>query len=203
MKYLAAAVVLTLASPAAAQPVYEQEARADYVAGALDAIGSLSDQSLANTYQYIYVVNRNQCQAPTQSLVVACLVEAARRSCKQSDEAARDACQRASDVMVTNRLSEKQFLPRRVRFQIMNANTSYRRAMVAELRRRYAALVTEMTMTHLPTGAVGDRRALATAVEAYCRDSAATRDLSWQHCAAAIVWFIATSGRDVREGGAP
>ena len=38
--------------------------------------------------------------------------------------------------------------------------------------------------------------ALATGLERYCRDVAGTRELSWQYCVAAAVWFIATDGHD-------
>lgn len=197
----AIAWLLNTVATAVAAPVYEAGARVDYIAGALDALASVSDEFLADTYHYLYVVERNQCQAPTHSLAVGCLLEAARRSCRQRDPALREPCHRVSDVIITNRLSEKQFLPRRERYAIMRTHTHYRRALVVELRRRYAALVTEMTMTQVGVGAADDRRALAEAIESYCQDNASARDLSWQHCAAAVVWFVGTSGRDIREGG--
>jgi hypothetical protein len=44
---------------------------------------------------------------------------------------------------------------------------------------------------HFP-GAKASDGALAAGIDGYCTDVAGTRDLSWQYCVAAVVWFIGT-----------
>ena len=86
---------------------------------------------------------------------------------------------------------------RRLMNAIMKQHKSYRRALARELRRRYAALVTELSMTTLRSTRTPTDNALAVAIDDYCRDVAGTRDLAWQHCTAAVVWFIGTTGRHI------
>ena len=175
-------------------PIDAQRAR--YIAGLLDAIAATAPAALANTSNYIYAVERNKYQAPDESLHVGCVVTAAIRNCTQADAAARDQCRRVSDVIATNRLGEAAFLPEDVRYQIMDSHRDHRAALGRELHRRYARLVAEFSMSrHFPGSAAG-HAALATGLERYCRDVAGTRELSWQYCVAAAVWFIATDGHD-------
>ena len=174
--------------------------RASYVAGLLDAVAATPQAALANTSNYIYVVERNKCQAPDESLHVGCVVTAAVRNCAQGDAAARDQCRQVSDVIATNRLGESAFVPEDVRYQIMDSHRDYRAALGRELHRRFALLVAEFSMSpHFP-GSAADHAALATGLTRYCRDVAGTRELAWQYCVAAAVWFIGTDGRDGRDG---
>jgi len=175
-----------------------KDGRVAYIAGLLDAIAASDPAVLANTANYIYVVERNQCQAPDESLHVGCLIEAATRSCAQGSAAQRAQCSRASDVIVTNRLSEKAFLPEDVRYQLMESHRDYRTALARELHRRYAILVAELSMSSYFPGTAASTTALAGGIEGYCREVSGTRALSWQYCVAAIAWFIGTDGRTVK-----
>jgi hypothetical protein len=121
-------------------------------------------------------------------------VTAAVRNCTQGEPAARDQCRRVSDVIATNRLSEPAFVPDDVRYQIMDSHRDYRAALGRELHRRYALLVSEFAMSRYFPGSNAGSAALGAGIEAYCRDVAATRALSWQYCTAAVVWFIGTDG---------
>jgi hypothetical protein len=183
-----ALVVLVLCSTAYAEP------RADYVAGLIDAIRTSDRGALANTRKYIQIVERNKCQAPEMSLRVGCLLEAAAQNCKQLPAAKRDECQRASDVIATNQLSERLFVPDNERFAIMSKQRDARTAIARELHRRYAQLVAELAMSSYFPGPRADSTALAAGIDQFCTERAGTRDLSWQYCVAAIVWFVATDG---------
>jgi hypothetical protein len=182
-------------------PAAGQDQRVAYVAGLIDAVRGSDAAMLVNTTKYIQVVERNKCQAPEQSLRVGCILEAASRNCRQATKALREQCHRASDVIVTNRLSERFFLPKDVRYQIVSKQRDYRTALARELVRRQAALAAEFVMSRHFPGGRADSAALAAGIEGYCREMAGTRDLSWQYCVAAVVWFIGTEGGAVKEPG--
>jgi hypothetical protein len=83
----------------------------------------------------------------------------------------------------------------------MNKQRDYRTALARELVRRHALLVAEFAMSRHFPGSRADSTALAVGIDGYCREIAGTRDLSWQHCVAAVVWFIGTDGGTVKEAG--
>jgi hypothetical protein len=189
MKYVL--LVLVLCGVAHAEPA---PARAAYLADLIEAIRATDHTMLANTRKYIQIVERNKCQAPEMTLRVGCMLEAAAQNCKQLPDDARQRCQRVSDVIATNQLTERVFVPNDVRYQIMSKGHDSRGAIARELHRRYAGLVAELAMSELFPGPRADAKALATSIDQFCTDVAGTRDLSWQYCAAAIVWFVATDG---------
>jgi hypothetical protein len=193
--YITAVCVTALCAPARADaPSPGRDQRVAYIAGLLDAIESTEHTELTNTSTYIYTVERNKCQAPVESLRVGCLLEAAARNCRQRPAAAQKRRERASDVIITNRLSETQFLPEDVRYQLMDNHRDYRSAFERELEGRYAVLVAELvTSPHFP-GSRADNTALSAGIEGYCRELAGRQALSWQYCVAAVVWFIGTQG---------
>jgi hypothetical protein len=184
-------VGLALRGPAHAEP---PPARAAYIAELIEAIRGTDRTALANTRKYIQVVERNKCQAPEMTLRVGCLLEAAGQNCKQLPGDARERCRHASDVIATNLLAERVFVPNDVRFQIMSKQRDARSAIARELHRRYAGLVAELAMSEFFPGPRADTAALAAGIDGFCTDVAGTRDLSWQYCVAAIVWFVASDG---------
>ena len=187
----AALVVLALSGVAHAEP---RPARAAYIADLIEAIRGIDHATLANTRKYIQIVERNKCQAPEMTLRVGCLLEAAGQNCKQLPDAARDRCRRVSDVIATNLLSERVFVPDDVRYQILSKQRDARSAIARELHRRYAALAAELAMSDFFPGPRADTAALAAGIDGFCTDVAGTRDLSWQYCVAAVAWFVATDG---------
>jgi hypothetical protein len=184
-------VLLALCNVAHADP---PSSRAAYIADLIEAIRATDPATLANTRKYIQIVERNKCQAPEMSLRVGCVLEAAADNCKQMPAEARERCHRASDVIATNQLSERVFVPNDVRFQLMSKQKDPRTAIARELHRRHAALVAELAMSEYFPGPHADAKALAVGIDGFCTDVAGTRDLSWQYCIAAIVWFVATDG---------
>ena len=159
----------------------------------LVALRSMGIREREDTYNYIYAVERNQCQAPLRSLKIGCLLEAARRNCRQRRGEARRRCRLVSDTIVANRFSESRFLSRATRYQIIKAHRDYRAQLLAALRKRYAQLVTDLYLK-APVSVDASAAVLAAAVDGYCLDVAGQRRrLSWSHCVAAVVWFIGTS----------
>jgi hypothetical protein len=168
--------------------------RAAYLADLIEAIRATDRAALANTRTYLQVVERNRCQAPEMTLRVGCLVEAAGQNCKSLAADARERCRRVSDVIATNLLAERVFVPDDVRYEIMSKQRDARSAIARELTRRRAALVAELAMSEFFPGPRAETAALATGIDRFCTGVAGTRDLSWQYCASAIVWFVATDG---------
>ena len=183
-----------------ATPATPHDQRRRTIQATLEALARMDVRERDDTYNYLYAVERNQCQAPLRSLKIGCLLEAARRNCRQRRGPARRRCQLVSDAIVANRFSEPRFLPRSVRYRIMNEHRNYRAELLAELRRRYARLVTGLYLdASLAVEASTD--VLAGAIDDYCLDVAGRRRrLSWSHCVAAVVWFIGTSHREEGEG---
>lgn len=193
----AALVVLALCAVARAEPPARTEpapGRAAYIADLIDAIRGLDRAALGNTRKYLQTVERNKCQAPEMTLRVGCLLEAAGQNCKPLAGDARERCRRASDVIATNLLAERVFVPDDVRFQIMSRQRDARLAIARELHRRHAALVTEFAMSEVFPGPRAGSAALGAGIDRFCGDVAGTRELSWQYCVAAIVWFVANDG---------
>jgi hypothetical protein len=186
-----ALLVLALCGVVHAEP---PRARAAYIADLIEAIRGLDRATLANTRRYLQSVERNKCQASEMTLRVGCLLEAAAQNCKQLPVDARERCRRASDVIATNLLAERVFVPDDVRYQIMSKQAGARTAIARELQRRHAMLVAELAMSEHFPGPRADTAALATAIDRFCTDVAGARDLSWQYCVAAIAWFVASDG---------
>jgi len=167
--------------------------RATYIAGLSDATQTSDKDARRAVADVIYAADRNKCQAPVESLHIGCLLEAAARNCQSQTD--KDKCMRLADVIVTNRLSEGWFVPRDVRYELMEKNKDYRAALERELRKRYAIMVGQFVMSrHFPKSTAGNA-ALATGLEAHCRELAGMKDVSWQYCVAAIAWFIATEDK--------
>ena len=146
------------------------------------------------------MVEQNQCRAPLLSLKVDCLLEAARQNCRDKYETAQSACEQASDVMISNRLGATALISRTERLDLLESQgrRGFRQALENLLRTRYAGLVVEMSMSVEPA-ALGDDQLPAT-IDSYCRTVSGTRELSWQHCASAVVWFVATADRTGANG---
>jgi hypothetical protein len=196
----AALVAFALCAGATRSHAEPAPARAAYIAELIEALRTIDHATLVNTRKYIQIVERNKCQAPEMTLRVGCLLEAASQNCKQLPGDARERCRRASDVIATNLLAERVFVPNDVRYEIMSKQRDARAAIARELHRRYAALVAELAMSDGFPGPRAGPAALATAIDGFCTEVAGSRDLSWQYCVAAIVWFVARDGatEDVR-----
>jgi hypothetical protein len=177
-----------------ARPPPPREQRIAYITAVLEAIRASDPTALADATKYITAVERNKCRAPEQSLRVGCLLEAVAQRCRQSDATARERCQRVSDVIVTNRLSEPVFVPKDVRYKLLNENRDYKVALARELHTQYASRVAEWAMSRHFPGTGASSAALAAGIDGYCGEIAGTRELSWQYCVAAIVWSIGTDG---------
>lgn len=180
--------------------VYDQEARVAYIRDTLQAVIKAGPETLKDTYSYIDVMDRNQCRSAFHRLWVDCLIQVAKRNCRgRKLRTARHSCGLYSDVVVTNKLSEKHFVSSDEKYKIMKEHRNYRRELRKELRRRYARLATEFQLSGHASCKHDDNQCLAGGVDGFCFAYADTRNLSWQHCVAALTWFVGTSAPPLEE----
>jgi hypothetical protein len=171
---------------------YEPDDRVEYIQRLLDAVKATDRTKLTNTRNYIHVVDRNQCRSAYTDLRTSCLLEAAKRNCYQrrGRRKARQKCRLVTDVIVTNKLGEKELIDTQTKYRIMSATKEYRLELRKELWRRYAELAAEFSLSRFYSEKDDE---LAAGIDGYCLQSVDRRGLSWQYCVAALVWFVGTS----------
>ncbi|HUH00756.1 MAG TPA: hypothetical protein VML75_02100 [Kofleriaceae bacterium] len=182
------ALIALLAGSAHAEPTsYGREPRVAYLERALGVLEAMAPSEVTALEDALQAGARNQCKASYGQPPVSCLVQVARTYCEARPVAERAACHLVADLALTNQLGESELVDERTRIKLMNASGGFRAAMRAELRARYAGLTAEMTLT--ATGSTPAAR-----VDEFC--SGTRRTLTWQRCAAAIIWYIGTHRGD-------
>jgi hypothetical protein len=174
---------------------YQSEARQQYLKRALEAITAADPRKLGDAANYVSTMERNTCQSTIPRLRVQCLIQAAAKNCRGLDAERREQCTLYSDIIVTNELAENRLIDEQRRYQIMQEHRDYRSALRSELRGIYGTLAAGLRVSKHYACKAGDIACLATAIDNYCSDQADRQDLSWQHCAAGLVWFIGTAPR--------
>jgi hypothetical protein len=181
----------------AVQP-YLQENRVAYIEKALKAFQATRLQNIVNTYQYINVVERNNCRSTLSDLKVECLLTFARNNCSTyRKQQARDSCELYSDIIIVNKLSENVFIKRSERYHVTrNTKDDFRTALANRLQQKYGKLVTDFYLTAGAECDNNDLRCLSKGLDQFCLDYTNAKSLSWQYCTSASLWFIGTSKRD-------
>jgi hypothetical protein len=180
---LAIAVALCgAAAPVAADRSYTRPARLAYLARALRSVRELGAELVALD-DGLHTDARRRCRAEVAEPSVACLIAAARARCDGGPSARRPACHLAADVAVTNLLAESELVDEATRMRLVNSGGDYRGAMRVELARRRAGLVADLALSQ-----PGSEADLPARIDRFC--ASRDRDLAWQRCAAAVVWYI-------------
>lgn len=186
---MSAVLLLTLL---AVDVTYDEDARQSYVAESLEGLAAIVPEKRADISRYVDATAQTRCRSEIYRLRIQCLLLATRRNCRGFKKGeARKQCELASDIIVTNKLSEDAFLSVQTRYEAMK-QSNFRLALTRELRRRYASLTAEMALSGRGRNCGGDRACLAEAIDGYCEENSDASDLSWHRCAAAIVWFMST-----------
>jgi hypothetical protein len=182
-------VAWALAMATMAAPVrYESQARIDYLEAGLAAVLDTGEKELHAGLDYVHQLQRSACRSQLPRLEVECLITATRRRCKGKG----DACALVSDLVVTAALAERHFISPARRHEIMKQHKDFRTELGRELGRRQAALALDFFVNSRGTCEDGDAVCFAAALDSYCAKAADQQSLSWQHCAATLVWFVAT-----------
>jgi hypothetical protein len=189
MRALVLALVAALAGHAAADETHRAELRVAHIARALAAVRQTPPATRKLESEYAHVVARGACSSSVERLQVECLMTAARRFCRDRDDAER--CADGMDVILGNLLGEAQLIPLDKRYQIMTHAKDYRRELARELRRIQGVLAVDLAQR---MGDAGDDDArLAAHIDRYCLATGDEHDLAWPTCVSSLVWFIGTA----------
>jgi hypothetical protein len=188
-------LLLALLTPGPAAADHGRPDRVSYLSRAVDAVRRLGDEGRGALADAMQTGARRRCRADRGDPSIACLIDLARAHC-ESQPSARAACHLAADVVVTNLLSESELVDQATRVRLVNRGGDYRAAMRAELRVRYAALAADFALAE-----PGPDSDLPARIDRFC--ARPDRQLAWQRCAAALVWYIGAHGGATREGPAP
>jgi hypothetical protein len=173
---------------------YAPDARRTYLSEAIVAIRSADPEKLNDAANYLRTMDRNKCRSAFRRLRVQCLIEAAARNCRSLGDADRKReCTLYSDIIVTSVIAENQMIDEERRYEIMQRYPDYRTALRAEARRLHGTLAADFRLSEHYSCEPGDTTCLAGAIDSYCSARADQQNLSWQHCAAGLVWFIGTA----------
>ena len=167
---------------------YPRDAREQHITGALAAIDRLGKARLDALYLEVYEGARDICRSAFGPPTISCLLALGIVTCDAKPQELRADCRVLSDVIITNQLSEHEFVDDTDRLALMNKSENFRTSMRAELHMHYAALVTGLALS--PAFSAGE--GLAPAIDEFCEDYASTRQLVWQRCVAGILWYIGT-----------
>jgi hypothetical protein len=178
--------VLALMVAVSASASYDRQHRVTHLRDALDAVQTSDAQTLARQVEYVAALERGACAAASARLRVECLIAAGQRYCRRHD--AR--CALTMDIVVASALAEDQLVPPEARYQLMQKNKDYRQAVRREVQRLQGSLAVDY---RLRMGEATDSFTQASHIDTYCRATADKSSLSWQTCAAELVWFIATA----------
>jgi hypothetical protein len=192
MKYLAAALLLVFTATPLSAGTFTKAQRQDYIKNALAAVLTTSKQNLENLYQFVTVVEQSSCHSAFEALTLSCLQEQVERNCKSGDSKARSHCPILSDLIVVNKLNEKQFVTRDERLQLTRQESggSYATQYTRMVSRKYSLMVTEELLLGQRTCSSEENGCLAREVDDYCIGNSDVKNLPWQACVSAIVWYI-------------
>lgn len=178
----------------------DQFKRTQQIQDRLESFQSENLQGTLDTVEYLQVMARNECRSSFEPLKIMCLIDFAKKNCKgKAGKKNKENCEGFSDVALVNKLSENHFVGAKERYQLMNTMSSssseggvYRKSLVKRLQVHYAQMATEFLLSQDRPCLDKDFNCLASAMDRYCVQMADTKNLSWQHCVSALVWFVRT-----------
>lgn len=186
----AALAVLWLLVPAAGKDArFDAAARAAYLDASVQAVREAKPAVLDQGHAYAAALERGACSSDHERLRADCLITAARRFCRTGGKAEGKRCPLFMDVIASNVLAERELISTAERYEMMRRHKDHRGEMNRRLGRIYGSLAVELRLSAGPSP-----RALGTAIDRYCLATADVSSLSWQTCAAALVWFIGRGG---------
>jgi hypothetical protein len=200
-----AALALLVALGAARPPLaraggYTAEERVAYVRRALAALAALGAARDSLELE-LATAARQKCGGGTQTPRLACLLEQAEQLCRSPGRGDPATCAAAADVILVNLRGAGELVDEPTRVRLVRTAADYHAALLAELRRRYAALAAELVLED--PAASAEPPISAAAIDRFCAgrdhrprpprcDAASPTcvpSLSWQRCAAALAWF--------------
>jgi hypothetical protein len=187
--------ILMFSSSSYANKPYLDKSRVAYISNVMQAFDETTLHDIFNTYSYINIVETNYCRSSLSDLGTECLMSYAKKNCSETGGSESSAsCELYSDVIVVNKLSEKDFIGRAERYRMLkNTSDDFRTAMANRLQQKYAKIVTHFSLTDGAECDNDDFDCLAKGLDQFCLDYTNKQNLSWQHCVSASLWFIGIS----------
>lgn len=198
----AALLALLVAAAGARAGGYAPEQRAAHVQQALTALVALGeDRDRLETA--LAAAARQRCGATGDQVPkLPCLLEVGAQLCRGGSYGGAEACAAAVDVMLVNLRSAGELVDEATRVRLVRGAADYHAALLAELRKRYAALAAEWLIEDPEAAAAAP--ASAPSLDRFCarRDyrpkpprcdqpsETCVPSLSWQRCVAALAWFV-------------
>lgn len=194
--FLLLCFLLFMTSSLLAKEIYTQPQRIKYLENVISSMRNTSLKTLEDAYEFLALVEKNQCRSSLERLRVMCLIESATKNCQaRSTKSLRNQCKYYSDIAMINRFSEERLIPARKRYDIMRDHKDYRTHFLRELSYQQAVLATEFNLSqHLKCDSKRVH-CLAKGIDQFCLEYSDKHSLSWQYCMGALVWFIGTTKR--------
>jgi hypothetical protein len=165
---------------------YEASARQPYLQAALLAVREARPAVLEQAYSYLSAMERGACAAGNnERLHSDCLITAARRFCRTGGKPEGSRCPLFMDVIASNVMAERELISEEQRYAMMQKTKDYRQELLRQMKRLQGSLAVELGLSAGVQGA-----SEAGEIDRYCLATADKSRLSWQSCAAALVWFI-------------
>jgi hypothetical protein len=200
---------------------YSAEERVGYVQRALSSLAELAAAGPADPAgtagpardrleTELALAARQRCGGGANQVPkLPCLIEVGAQLCQDARTAklgtTPEICAAAVDVMLVNLRSAGEFVDEATRVRLVRSATDYHAALLAELRKRYAALAAELVIEDPDAAATSP--ASAASLDRFCarRDhrpkpprcdqpsATCVPSLSWQRCVAALAWFVTSA----------
>lgn len=188
-------LVLSPVMTSHAETPYVEENRIEYLTKVLQAFDDTPVSKIVNSYRYMSIIESNNCRSSLSDLKIECMLSHARSSCNEIKSSREKLnCELYSDIIITNKLSEKTFVSKAERYRMLkNTSDNFTTVMANRLQQKYSRIITTFYLEKGATCADNDFSCLARNIDQFCLDYSNIHSLSWQYCVSASVWFIGTS----------
>lgn len=165
---------------------FDAAQREHYIATALNTIQAASPNILHEAQEFMDDVEKRKCRSFLDGLTLNCLQAAARSKCRTQD------CSVIHDVILVNKVNERQFVTKEERVKIAVSTANYESAYQKTLQSKYALLATEFLLKGKACKKSDDVSCFSRNIDTYCQQNSDERNLSWQACVSALIWFRTT-----------
>lgn len=167
---------------------FSLESRNLYIQNALKYFGSSSREEKTQLYIDLSLAERETCRSPYENLMLNCLKDTAAKNCKTRQD--HQKCNVISDIILVNKLNEKAFVSEAERLKIAGSTNNYGVEFGKLLLRKYAVLSTDFLLYSKNNCEEGQSECLSKEINRFCGNRADSKNMSWQACVSALIWFI-------------
>lgn len=172
---------------------FGQSSRQGYLQGSILSFQATSRATIDNMVQFVNSAEQNKCRTSIEAMALPCLKEEIERNCTQGNDNRRKSCAILADIILVNKINEKQFISRQERFRIAKEAQNRTKAYSSTLERKYGLLATELLLFSKLKCKDKDNECLVKEIDRFCLINADVKNISWQACGAALIYFISTS----------